>query len=386
MLKKYLIILPRIKGKVEEEWAQCLKQIVNFKLTGYQLIKMNIFTDLPDYESFINVNREIGETITNTFGDDSPAFNITAHPPEKPWKVAVEAGYLEVESSEIFRKKWNSMPYVVRVSDLGKELWAGGMGTGFFPYDTRKAAVEAFSQMKSILDDEQMSFDHLVRQWNYIGNIIEVNNGIQNYQIFNKVRGEYYQKYRSIKSYPAATGVGMKHGGVQLDFYGIKPEQSVKLFPVDNPDQIKPYSYGQQVLKGIQDGGQRKKQPPQFERAVLLVDNLIATLYVSGTASIIGQDTIGIDNINNQTSVTIENVGKLYDLNRINRLIGKSETSTGKLSLLRVYIKDQDYFVKVKQICEGFFPGVPVSYIETDLCRDNLLVEMEAEFSIDISK
>ncbi|MCE5346514.1 MAG: hypothetical protein LLG13_09535 [Bacteroidales bacterium] len=383
---KYFIIVPEIADKIEEEWAQCLKQIINFRVAGYQLIKMNVFTDLPDYETFIRVNRKIGETIIDALGDECPVFNVTAHPPEPPWKVTIEAGYLKVDSSEIIRKKWNTIPYVVRVSHLGKELWAGGMGTGFFPYDTRKAAGEAFCQMKGILDAEQMSFDHLVRQWNYIGNILEVKNGVQNYQIFNKVRGEYYQKYRSIQSYPAATGVGMKHGGVQLDFYGIKPEQSVKLFPVDNPDQIKPYSYGQQVLKGIQDGGQRKKQPPQFERAVLLVDKLIATLYVSGTASIIGQDTIGIEDIDNQTSVTIENVGKLYDLNRLNRLMGNSETSTGKLSMLRVYIKDQDYFVKVKQICEECFPGVPVSYIETDLCRDNLLVEMEAEFSIDILK
>ena len=63
--------------------------------------------------------------------------------------------------------------------------------------------------MKAILEKEGMSFDHVVRQWNYIGNILEIKNGLQNYQVFNEVRSEFYKKYRTVHGYPAATGIGM---------------------------------------------------------------------------------------------------------------------------------------------------------------------------------
>jgi enamine deaminase RidA (YjgF/YER057c/UK114 family) len=122
-------------------------------------------------------------------------------------------------------------------------------------------------------------------------------------------------------------------------------------------------------------------QPPQFERAVFLADSKDTTLFVSGTASIIGQDTIGIDDVEKQTIVTLENINKLTDARRIGHLVGNSDASAGNLILLRVYIKKQDDFAKVVAICHERFPGVPTIYIEADICRDNLLVEIEAEYS-----
>ena len=373
MLKKYLIFLPEVQGNIEEEWRQCLKQVRDIHVAGYKLIKLNIFTDLPDYEAYIKVSQEIGKTILDDFDDQYPAVNVTVHPPEKPWKVAVEAGYLNTDSSEVISKVWNSIPYIVSKSDLGKEVWAGSLGAGLFPADTRRAASAAFDQMRAILDAEHMSFNHLVRQWNYIGNILEVKNGIQNYQIFNEVRSENYHNYRSVPGYPAATGVGMKHGGVKLDFCAVEAEKSIKIIAIDNPDQIKPYEYGQQVLKGV--------HPPQFERAVLMTGNRDSTLFVSGTASILGQETIGIEDVDKQTVVTIENINKIYNSSRIRQLTGNTETDAGRLALLRVYIKNQSDFLRVKSICQEHFPGVLAVYIEADICRDNLLVEIEAEFS-----
>ena len=382
MLKKYLIFLPEVKGGIMEEWRQCLDQIKDTRLKGSKLIKLNIFTDLTDNETFLKVSNEIGNSIKYDFGDHCPAFNVTVHPPEKPWKVAVEAGYLEPDSSEIVSKVCNSIPYIVRISDSGKEVWAGGLGAGFFPSDTRRAAEAAFDQMRAILEAEQMSFNHIVRQWNYIGNILEVRNGIQNYQIFNEVRSENYHKYRSAKGYPAATGVGIKYGGVVLDFFAVKAGNPLKIIAIDNPDQVNPYAYGQEVLIGVPNGGRNIKQPPQFERAMLLTGSLDSTILVSGTASIVGQNTIGTDDVNKQTIVTIENINKLADSRRIKKLTHYINNATWKSILLRVYIKYQKDFASVKAICQMQFPGVPAVYIEADICRDDLLVEIEAEFSI----
>jgi enamine deaminase RidA (YjgF/YER057c/UK114 family) len=382
MLKKYEIFLPSFKGSINEEWRQCLKQIIDRQESCFRLIKLNVFTDLPDYETFIKVSKEIGKTILDAFGKQCPAFNITIHPPEIPWKVAVEAGYTDTETSEITTYFWNSVPYVVCTSDSGKEVWAGGLGSGLFHSDTRSAGIAAFDQMKAILDVEGMSFDHVVRQWNFIGNILEIKNGFQNYQVFNEVRSEFYQKYRTIHGYPAATGIGMKLGGVILDFCAIMPKGAVTIKPIDNPNQVNAYEYGQEVLKGVAGKGKSAKHPPQFERALLMTGKIRSTLFISGTASIIGQDTMGIEDIEKQTVVTIDNINKLTDQKSIGQMITNSDIEWGKFILLRVYVRNQEDFAKVKTICNEHFPGVPAIFIESDICRDNLLVEIEAEILI----
>jgi enamine deaminase RidA (YjgF/YER057c/UK114 family) len=382
MIGKYLVFEPEETGNLNEEWRQCLKQIIYKRETGFRLIKLNIFADLSDYEIYIRVCREIGKSIHNAFGKLCPAFNITVHPPEKPWKIAVEAAYSDDESAEITINNWNSISYIVCTTNSGKEVWAGGLGYGLFQSDTRSAAEAAFDQMKAILDIEGMSFNHLVRQWNYIGDILEIKNGFQNYQVFNEVRSEFYQKYRTIHGYPAATGIGMKLGGVSLDFCAVMENEAAIIKPVNNPNQVNAYEYGQEMLKGAPVKGQTVKHPPQFERALLMTGKNRSTLLISGTASIIGQQTMGINDVEEQTNVTLDNINKLTEQARLGRIVINTDMEWGKYILLRVYVKNQDDFVKVKKICTERFPDVPAIFVEADICRDNLLVEVEAEFLI----
>jgi enamine deaminase RidA (YjgF/YER057c/UK114 family) len=383
MIGKYLVFMPEERGNIAEEWRQCLKQIIYKRETGYSLIKLNVFTDIYDDDTYIKVSREIGKSIQNAFGKQCPAYNITVHPPEKPWKIAVEAAYTDADPSDVATNFWNSIPYVTCSTDAGKEVWVCGLGTVLFPSDTRSAGIKAFNQIREILEVEGMSLNHLVRQWNYIGNILVVKDGFQNYQVFNEVRSEFYQKYRTIHGYPAATGIGMELGGVSIDFCAVKTKDEVVIKPIENPNQVNAYEYGQQVLKGLSVDGKSPKHPPQFERALLLKNKIKSTLFISGTASIMGQDTIGIDDVEKQTRVTIENINKLTEQKRIGQVIVNADSDWGKFIFLRVYIKNQDDFPKVKKICIEQFPDVPAIYIEADICRDNLLVEIEAEFLID---
>jgi hypothetical protein len=379
-MNKYMIFLPESRGSVDEEWRQCLEQIKDINSQENRLVKLNIFIDVPDLDACLRVRSDISASLKTAFGNQCPAFNITPHPPENPWRVSAEARYTSCGSFRILFKEWNSIPYVVKLTDSGKEVLAGGIGAGLFPDETRKAAEAAFDQMRFILESEQMTFNHIVRQWNYIGNILDVRNGIQNYQIFNEVRSENYYKHRTIKGYPAATGVGIKYGGVNLDFIAVKVENPTDVKPVDNPDQVHPYAYGQNVLVGMPNGKQSVKQPPQFERAIILSNHVSSTLFVSGTASIIGQDTVGIEDIDKQTNVTISNIMKLADASKRMQSSRDSEKNLLQSILLRVYIKYQNDFAKVKAICERSFPKVPAVYIEADICRDDLLVEIEAEY------
>ena len=382
MLKKYIVYLPAIQGSIEEEWEQCRNQIVEDLSSGIRPLKLNIFASLPDYSSYVKIKKVIRRSVIDIFGDLVPAFNVSIHPPEKPWKVAVEALYVTGSRAGITTKFYDSFPYVVIESDTFKEVWGAGIGNDQYMDDTRKAAVAAFDMVAEILHRENLSFNNLVRQWNFIGDILGMKEGFQNYQVFNEVRSEYYKKYRSVAGFPAATGVGMKFGGVFLDFCALKADDTVKLKAINNPNQINAYEYGQQVLKGVAAGSSSVKHPPQFERGLLMINKTCNTLFVSGTASIIGQETIGIGDINEQAIVTIENIRKVADNERIKQLTGNQDLSPGKFSLLRVYIKKQEDFNPVKKICYEYFPDSPVIFIEADICRDDLLTEIEAEVII----
>lgn len=382
MIGKYHLFAPVEGGNLIEEWRECLKQIIYQRETGFRLVKINVFIDVPDEDTYVKASKEIGRSILNAFGKQGPAFSITVHPPEKPWKVAVEVAYTTADPADVVTKVWNTIPYVVCNTDSGKEVWAGGLGSVLFPSDTRNAAVKAFTGIKAILDAEGMSFNHIVRQWNYIGNILEINEELQNYQVFNEVRSEFYHDYRTIHGYPSATGIGMKLGGVLIDFCAVMTNEEGSVKPIDNPAQVNAYEYGQQVLKGRTEKGKSVKHPPQFERALLLSGKINSTLFISGTASIVGQETIGAGNVEKQTLVTIENISKLTDQHRIGSITGNSDRIDESLILLRVYVRYQKDFEKVKRICQEHFPEAPSVFIESDICRDNLLVEIEAEFLI----
>lgn len=382
MLRKYIVYYPGRQGTIEEEWEQCRDQVVKDAATGIRPVKLNIFVALPDYPSYLNVKSIIGNSVLEAFEKDSPAVNVSVHPPERPWKVTVEALFVSGFSGGITTRFYGSAPYVVIESDTLKEVWGAGLGDDRFINDTRQAGNAAFNAVLEILHRENLSMNHLVRQWNYIGNILEMKDGYQNYQIFNEVRSEYYGKYRTVAGFPAATGVGMKHGGVFIDFCAVKSEESVKISPVINPNQVNAYEYGQQVLKGLTQGGCNVKHPPQFERALLMMNKSSNTLFVSGTASIIGQETIGRGDVGEQTIVTIENIMKLADSGRINKITGVSSSVPGKFSLLRVYVKKQEDFSLVKSICREHFPECPALFIEADICRDDLLTEIEAEVTV----
>ncbi|NLK53636.1 MAG: dioxygenase, partial [Bacteroidales bacterium] len=265
-------------------------------------------------------------------------------------------------------------------SNDGKEVWSAGLGLDKHHDDTRKCAEAAFDIMGEILERENLSFNNIVRQWNYIGDILGMHNGFQNYQIFNEVRTEYYNKYRTINGFPAATGVGMKYGGVYLDFCAVKSDETVRIEPVTNPSQVNAYEYGQEVLKGRSAGTGSLKNPPQFERGLLVINKEVSTLFISGTASIIGQETIGRGDVAEQTAVSIENLRRVADMRRIRNLTGKDDK--GKYSLLRVYIKRQDDFGIVRDICKEQFKGSPIVFIEADICRDDLLTEIEAVMTL----
>lgn len=127
---------------------------------------------------------------------------------------------------------------------------------------------------------------------------------------------------------------------------------------------------------------QNMKQPPLFERAILLTDGNKWRLFVSGTASIIGQETVAIGKLREQTLITIENIKKLTSKENLRSWCPATSFShEGIFSRIRVYVKNAGDIPEVKSVCAGHFGNVPAVYVQADICRNDLLVEIEAELA-----
>lgn len=262
--------------------------------------------------------------------------------------------------------------YTRVTSEYGKSLWGFGITSNVEELQISDQIEFSFVTTLQILEKEGMNLSDIVRQWNYIPDILDIrpidNKNQQHYQLFNEIRQKYYATTYFNNGYPAATGIGTKNGNFDLDFFAIKSNHTIQLVGLSNPKQQDAYKYDQALLLGDASSGQSKKTP-MFERAKILTTNESSLIFISGTASIIGQDTIGIGDIKYQTEITINNMLEL---------ISKMENlQTKQFTYIRAYIKEKHHFQTVRAICETHFPDVPILYLQADVCRDNLLIEME---------
>jgi len=285
------------------------------------------------------------------------------------------------EDTEIYYRINKGIYYTTIKTKDYTQLFAGGISVEKLDKTYFVQSEGAYSLMKQILSNESMTFSDVIRQWNYIEGILSINTETgreyQNYQVLNDVRALYYSKEKFEHGYPASTGIGMNAGGIILEFIAIKPENGVNIVPLKNPAQTDAYDYSQGVLVGNSSGQNSKKSSPKFERAKYIAINEKKTIYVSGTASIREEKTIGVNDVKQQTEVTINNIANL--ISKINLENSGISNNYEKISFsfIRVYVKNISEIDAVKKICNSYYKDVPINYLVADICRDNLLVEIE---------
>ena len=213
----------------------------------------------------------------------------------------------------------------------------------------------------------------IVRQWNYIENILGFDGEKQRYQEFNNVRSGIYGHSFLGKGYPAATGIGMNQGGIIIEFIAIQSDRLITS-AIDNPEQIAAHSYSKNVLVGEECV---LKTTPKFERAryLELFDKKI--IFISGTASIRGEHTVGDGDPAIQTEVTIDNIKQLYSDKVLSKI--SNGDLVAKYGHARIYVKDRKDFAAIKKTFRLHFGNLPVVYIVADICRPDLLVEIEGK-------
>jgi enamine deaminase RidA (YjgF/YER057c/UK114 family) len=380
----YKVITPSLTGNFSDQWNNCLQQLVEFSQNStLKPIRANVFVKSNNQADYLAQVELIEKSFLTNLGNECPPFSVVMQEPDDPFLVIIEAGFADSESATIQYGIFQNRPYCIVDTPNYKEFWTLGAQSVHPDFNILASSRASFNYLQELYKHLGLTFDNIVRQWNYVGEILskEVINELprQHYQMFNETRSSFYRDNRKRTDFPAATGIGMLYLGVCIDCFAVSGNQHLKIIPISNPNQNESYKYGQSVLVGAPDCTLKQNQPPQFERALLLVLNNASRLIISGTASIIGQETIGIDDIEEQTKVTIQNIETLAKESTLKNQYPELKSLPTNYSYVRVYVKYKKDIDTVRGICQSYFGEVPITYVVADICRDNLLVEIEAE-------
>ncbi len=206
---------------------------------------------------------------------------------------------------------------------------------------------------------------HLLRVWNYIPDINGETHGLERYRQFNSARQEaLIAGGRAIAgNVPAASALGAAPGG-PLVVYFLASRTAPAL--IENPRQVSAYHYPAQY-------GPRS---PAFSRAAVLRSGDAATLFISGTASIVGHRTLHSGDPVAQTRETLRNIEAL--LEEAGRTVLGTRLPLDALAY-KVYVRDPRDLPPIRaQLTQAIGARASVLYLQADICRRDLAVEIEA--------
>jgi len=366
-------------GSFEKQLTDCLNRFQLFLEANPDLKPFiaRVFIAAENQEQFNNRSKLVKQRM----GMSNVPFSVLAEAPELPDLVLIEAGFVSSSSHRVEYGNVAGISYCKIESSGYSEYWLAGVEGE--EESLTESARNAFTRLLLAFLHLGIGFNQIYRQWNYVEQIFGIQEidgkSRQNYQVFNEARAEYYSKYRTVSGFPAATGIGTDFNGVTIECMAVECGEEVKTIAISNPKQTNSYKYGQEVLKGEPQKTNKQNQPPQFERARLMTNGVSSRLFVSGTASIIGQETIGVDDVEMQTRVTIANIQSLVSEENLRAHYPELDAVPDKYAYLRVYVKNPEDIFVVKTICSGYFRNVPITFVQADICRADLLVEIEAE-------
>lgn len=211
---------------------------------------------------------------------------------------------------------------------------------------------------------------HLYRVWNYVPQINAVENGLENYRRFCRGRSLAFEAHfgaRYQRQLPAASAVGATSGPLAIAF--VAGDAVPRHF--ENPRQVPAFEYPP-------DYGPRA---PSFSRATLVTAGKQRKLFISGTAAIRGHATIAAGDLAGQLACTRENLNLIASTAGAGADFGARD---GWQRTVKVYIRRAADLRAVQQDLQRHLvrPDESVTYLLADLCRSDLLVEIEAVLTL----
>ncbi len=341
-------------------------------------IRLVLFGNPLNRQEYLLHHTLIYQKLKTIFGGKIPVVTYVAQPPVEKFQLAMEVFELETDiGSKIYYKQKKNLSYIVVQSAEMKALFVGGAMSSLSEESIQKQSDVIFSGLEGIFELEKMPVSSIVRQWNYIENITRIEDNSQNYQEFNDARSRFYRKTKWHDGFPAATGIGIGCGGVIVDLDAIYTNGSdIKVVSLNNTLQVPAHGYSNSVLIAAKDKKERPGTTPKFERGKLVLSGTEGVIYISGTAAIRGEISLSNMGIEKQTRITLENIEHLISEETLANS-GTGHFAKVEISSLRIYLREESFFEPCKKIVDENYPGVPAVYLKADICREELLVEIE---------
>jgi enamine deaminase RidA (YjgF/YER057c/UK114 family) len=226
-----------------------------------------------------------------------------------------------------------------------------------------RATELAYQEIFAVL--QETGHRHLIRIWNYLPEINRDAGGDERYRLFNSARQLAFRNSGQaiVGTVPAASALGSPAGS-PISIYFLAARQQPKM--IENPRQTSAYHYPPKF----------GRHSPIFSRACVLHESAGTNLFVSGTASIVGYETIHQGDVGAQTRETMANIIALLD--EANRVVGSARYSLDALKF-KVYVRQPSDLRAIEEALSGWLrPSTPIVYLQADVCREDLLVEIEA--------
>jgi chorismate lyase/3-hydroxybenzoate synthase len=208
-------------------------------------------------------------------------------------------------------------------------------------------------------------YHHVWRIWNFVTAINEGEGDEERYRQFCLGRARAYAAAPGRPpgvAYPAASAVGKTGTDRSLEVYWFAGRQPGGA--VENPRQVSAYHYPRRYGPAA----------PSFSRAMRVPGPL---LFVSGTASIVGHESVHAGDLEEQLRETLANLEALLRQAAIGGRIPSPRLGPG--SLVKVYVRPGcDAGLVERRLREQLGAGVGLLILSADICRSELLIEIEA--------
>lgn len=345
------------------------------------LIKLTLFVNICDNIIF----QEFCEKVNNS-RNETQHFLVTiiAMPPaDGSYCIFEEIETSPKTNAEISFKHGNKISYCIIKDDESLTLVTSSIQENSSKLKSLgslfKKAYQSFEDIKNILISVEMTFSDVVRQWSYIEKIIDKeqfeNGEKQYYQVFNDIRSHFYRDEPFHNGLMSATAVGSMAGIFSTEIIAIRPNNDkIKIVVIKNPSQNEAFNYSNNKLIGTPLELTKKLTTPKFSRAKLVHNNSKQIFFISGTSSIIGEESVNIGNTLGQLEVTLNNIENL--LKEHNNTNSK-RLHNSSVRLLRVYLKDTNYYLEIKDSLESKFENAQIVILRSIVCRDDLNIEIE---------
>ncbi len=296
---------------------------------------------------------------------DTPVNYIEGAPPEGEGMAGVILQAVPADTKGLRTVRSEGAP-VGRTWETGaasylivQNIDGGGDGTR----EAEAQTAEMIRRLEGIVNTAGFRYSDVIRTWFYLNDILDW------YNDFNRARNREYARIGIMPEagqtllLPASTGIGGRHPrgtAAVTDLLAVKHREPDALKRLSNPGQKEAFAYGS-----------------AFSRASLIPERDANIIHVSGTAAIDEAGaTLHLGDYAKQIECTLD---------KLETLLGGVGATLRHAATASVFVKQGEAVKLFDEIAASRGLDLPGVAVVADVCRDDLLFEIDAEVVVPIA-